>query len=62
MTHEEEMRLTRELGDLQARFKGICDKSEENLKIGERIREIRKELNLEGKPRKNRRPPRCVNR
>ena len=45
MTHEDEMKLTRELGELRAHYT-LCDKSEENLKRGQRIKEIMEELNL----------------
>lgn len=59
MTREQERALIRELGDLQDKF-SLSDPSEENQKIGERIREIRRELNLICKPRKNRTP--CIYR
>lgn len=55
MTHEEEMKLVRELGDLRSRF-SLTDQSEENLKRGERIKEIMNELGLHSEPRKDRRP------
>lgn len=56
-----EMELTRELGELQRNF-SLTDKSEENIKRGERIKEIRKELNLISESRKNKRPAKIVNR
>ncbi len=56
-----EKELVKELGELRNLYT-LSDKSEENIKRGERIREIRKELGLISNPRKNRRPPRVVNR
>ena len=53
--------LIKELGELQ-RLYSLCDKSEENKQRGLRILEIRKELNLICKPRKNRIPPRVINK
>lgn len=52
---DREMELTRELGRLQAEF-SLCDTSEENKRRGERIKEIRNELQLVCKPRKDRTP------
>lgn len=59
LTREQEIALTRELGELRSRF-SLTDESEENRKRGERIREICKELGLNSKPRKNRTP--CIYR
>ena len=59
MTHEEEMALVRELGELQ-RVTTLCDKSEENRKRGERIKEIKEILGLVSTPKKNKRPSRIV--
>lgn len=50
-----EMELTRELGRLREKY-SLTDKSEENIKRGERIREIMDELGLGCKPRADRRP------
>lgn len=58
---DKEMMLTRELGQLQSKF-NLTDTSDANRAIGERIREIRKELNLICKPRENRRQPRVKSR
>ncbi len=58
---DREMELTRELGRLQSEY-SLFDTSEENIKRGERIREIRKELNLVSKPRKDRTPCRYIPR
>ena len=62
MTHEEEMALTRELGDLMSAY-SLIDKSEENRKRGERIREIKELLGIAPKNIKtDRRPPRYRSR
>ena len=53
---EYELKLTRELGELQKDFT-LCDDSEENKAKGRRIREIREELGLICKPRADRHPP-----
>lgn len=45
MTHEEAMTLIRELGELQRDF-SLCDKSEENVQRGCRIREIKEALGI----------------
>lgn len=54
MQADRELELTRELGELQAEY-SLIDKSEENLQRGQRIREIREELNLICSPRADRR-------
>ena len=56
-----EMQLTEELRRLREQF-SLCDTSEENIRRGERIREIRKELDLVCEPRKNKRSPKVQNR
>ena len=61
MTYEREMELTRELGELQNKY-SLLDKSEENKARGQRILEIKEELNLKCRPRKNRVQPKVVNR
>ena len=45
LTHEEEVKLTRELGELQGLY-SLTDESEENKNRGKRIREIREMLGL----------------
>lgn len=57
MTREET--LSRELGKLQRDYT-LMDKSPENIAKGERIKEIKKELGLVTKQKKNRRPPRII--
>lgn len=62
MTRERKLELVRELGELQRAYT-LCDKSAENKARGERILEIKAELGIKPcEPRKNRRPPRVVNR
>ena len=56
MDKQKELELTRELGELR-RLYTLCDKSDENIKRGKRIKEIMEELSLGCKPRKNYRPP-----
>lgn len=58
---EREQELIKELGQLQKDFY-LSDKSDENIERGKRIIEIKKELGLETKPKKNRRPPRVINK
>lgn len=58
---DNELELTRELGELQKHY-SILDKSEDNQAIGKRISEIRKELDLIQKPKKNKRKSRLVNK
>ena len=55
MTTDREIALIRELGELRDTY-SLTDKSDENVKRGERIKEIRKELDLICKPRKDRTP------
>lgn len=61
MTQEREMELTRELGRLRDEY-SLFDDSEENKKRAERIKEIRTELGLLSKPRKDRTPCRYIPR
>lgn len=62
MNKEQEMKLIRELGELERGF-SLCDKSAENIARGQRIREIKHELGLDkGKPRQATRPAKVVNR
>lgn len=60
MTHEQEMALVREMGELRDQY-SLCDESAENRARGERIKAIRQELIEAGvledcQPRKCRRP------
>ncbi len=59
MTREQELKLTRELGELLSKC-SLLDKSEENKKRAERIKEIKIELGIydKCKPRECRRPSR----
>lgn len=59
MTHDQEMILTRELGELRDTY-SLTDTSEENTQRGKRIKEIMAELSLGSKPRSDRRPSRLV--
>lgn len=59
MTHEEQMELVRELGELY-KLQTLADKSEENIKRGERIKEIRRQLDLKSNAKANRRPCRYI--
>ena len=61
MTHEQEVALVRELGELKDRY-SMFDDSEENKAIGKRIKEIRSELGLHSEPKKDRRPCRYIPR
>ena len=56
-----ELSLIRELNDLQSKY-SLLDESEENINRGKRIVEIRKELGLIVKSRKNKRPVKVINR
>lgn len=55
MTHDKEIRLVRELGELRDLY-SLTDQSKENIQRGKRIREIMDELELHSEPRKSRRP------
>ena len=55
-------KLLDELNELRANY-SLCDKSEENIARGQRIKEIMAELGLKGcQPRKNYRRAKVVNR
>lgn len=60
ITKEREKELLDELRALDPAHYSLTDKSEENLRRGGRIREIREELGLISKPRKTRRPCRYI--